>query len=68
MMKTINRACELLSVALAFLILGFPTYMIYDATQNKDLWWLGFGLVLYWLMFNMIFWPVFRFFILRNKP
>lgn len=66
MMARINRACELLSVLICFSLLFFPGYMIMDAGEQRDLWWLACGLALFWMMFDTIFWPVFRAFILRK--
>jgi hypothetical protein len=64
--KSINRACELLSVLICFGLLFIPAFMIFDASQQRDLWWLGVGLALFWLLFDILFWPVFRAFILRK--
>lgn len=66
-MRVLNRLCELLSVLICFALLGFPAYMIFDASQARDLWWLACGLLLFWLLFEMLFWPVFSLFILRKR-
>ena len=66
MIERINRACELLSVLICFALMAFPGYMIYDAAGNRDLWYLACGLLLFWLMYDILFWPVFRAFILRK--
>lgn len=64
--KKLARAGELLSVLICFALLFIPAFMVFDASQNSDLWWLIIGLALFWLLFDMVFWPVFRAFILES--